>query len=84
MADTSKIAEASMGIMESIHAKFGDDDDYEIVAIGIVAVVSKDDMTYERTYSTERIHHRAIGLFQVALDTVESGLMPEEIDGDED
>lgn len=71
--DTDLIAEATIGIMEAIQSKFGDDGDFKILAVGIVAVVEGDEMTFTRTYSTEKVHHRALGLFDAAVDTVKDG-----------
>lgn len=67
-----------MGILDSIESKFGDSDDAEILAVGIVVAVSSGDMTFTRTYCTDKIHYRALGLFNAAVETIEDGSLADD------
>jgi hypothetical protein len=91
--DQQLLGEATVKLMESLE-KEGKFDDAEIIAVGIVVILAKDDaeeggpFTYTRTYSTEDIHFRAVGLFREGLQTVESRHIqendPDEIEEDEE
>jgi len=75
--DQQLLGEATVKLMESLERE-GKFDDAEIIAVGIVVILAKDDAeeggpyTYTRTYCTEDIHFRAVGLFHEGLATVES------------
>lgn len=82
--DTSLVSEATVGIMQSINEKFGDSESGEIIAVGIICVVSDGDgMTFTRTYSTDKIHYRALGLFQAGVDVIQKNSIPEDADDPE-
>ena len=80
--NTELISEATLGLMNSVQEKFGDNpsDDAEIIAVGIVCIVSNEGMTFTRTYSTDQIHYRALGLFSAAVDTVREGNLADDDD----
>jgi hypothetical protein len=78
VTDNTLIAEASMGILDSIEEKFGETENAEILAVGIVVAVSTGDMTFTRTYCTDKIHYRALGLFNAAVETIEDGASADE------
>lgn len=76
------LGETTAKLMDSL----GDDsrlDGGEIIAVGIVAIVQVDDMTYTRTMSNEDIHHRALGLFREGFLTIERGHTPDSVEDDE-
>lgn len=58
--------------MESLNERFGESEEAEILACGIVIAVSDGHgMTFTRTYSTEDIYYRALGLFHAGLEAIE-------------
>lgn len=76
--DNQLIAEASMGIMDSINeAPFSDG---ELISVGIVAIVEKDGFTFTRTYTTDKIYHHALGLMREGFLTIQNGHLPDDDD----
>ena len=76
------IAEASMGIMDAINnAHFSDG---TVIAVGIVAIIEKDEMTYSRTYTTEKIFHRAVGLMLEGYEVVKDGRSADDDEEEDD
>jgi hypothetical protein len=75
--DQALLGDATVKLMESIERE-GKFEDGKIIAVGVIAIIEQPDddgagMTYIRTYSTEEIHHRALGLFREAYLTIEQG-----------
>lgn len=71
--DQQLLGQATVSLMESIEAE-GKFENAKMIAVGIVAILEQDEHTFTRTYSTEKIHHRALGLFNVAINVIEEGL----------
>jgi len=90
--DQKLLGEATVKLMESLE-KEGKFDDAEIIAVGIIVILAIDETedgpyTYTRTYSTEDVHFRAVGLFREGLQTIEARHIqeddPDEIEEEED
>jgi hypothetical protein len=78
--DTRLLAEASMGLMDSLDGSELENGD--IVACGIVVIIEHEGHVFTRTYNTEKIYHRAVGLFAAAQECIGSGesIRPDETD----
>lgn len=55
--------------------------DGNLLAVGVVVVIDGEDeegekMTFTRTFTSEEVHYRALGLFDSALDTIRDGAIP--------
>lgn len=81
LMDMELLGETTAKLMDAIerNPRF---EDGEITAIGIVCTLSANDddgepMSYTRTFCSDELHYRQIGLFRAGLDTVEEGQIPD-------
>jgi hypothetical protein len=84
--DQGLLGQATAELMDSIEGE-EQFENAKLIAVGITVILERpsdetpDDPeegeTFCRTWSTERIHHRAVGLFRTGLMTIEDGHIPE-------
>lgn len=75
--DQTLLGEAAASLMDTIE-RDPTVANGKLLAVGIIAIIEGDDddgdpMTFTRTHSTEKIHHRALGLFAEGLSTIQEG-----------
>lgn len=85
MIDTTLLGETAAKCMEYMDEAPALDGG-EIVSCAIVVIAQSEDKTstFTRTFCSDEVHYRQIGIFTVGLECVSSGIKPTSPDEDDD